>query len=122
MGHYDSSQGRAGYCGKCGAGPGNMRVDGSCPFCVTERNVGTPANRKLSLAEKWARGQKMTTEVDLAEAELRALHALANPAFPSPAVLIANDGAVWGRVSDEQVLVLLEQAVAEVKRRNGWQS
>lgn len=30
MGHYDSS--RDGYCGKCGAAPGNM-VDGACPFC-----------------------------------------------------------------------------------------
>ena len=31
MGHYDSS--RPGYCAGCGAAPGNMRDDGSCPFC-----------------------------------------------------------------------------------------
>lgn len=32
MGHYDDS--RPGYCAKCGAGPGNMRADGTCPFCT----------------------------------------------------------------------------------------
>lgn len=31
MGHYDEC--RPGYCAKCGAGPGNLRADGSCPFC-----------------------------------------------------------------------------------------
>lgn len=31
MGHYDSS--RPGYCAGCGAAPGNLRADGSCPFC-----------------------------------------------------------------------------------------
>lgn len=36
MGHYDNC--RPGYCGKCGAGPGNMRVDGSCPFCTPNEN------------------------------------------------------------------------------------
>lgn len=30
MGHYDSS--RDGYCGKCGAAPGNM-IKGLCEFC-----------------------------------------------------------------------------------------
>lgn len=32
MGHYDSC--RPGYCGGCGAGPGNLaRNGGVCPFC-----------------------------------------------------------------------------------------
>ena len=104
-----------------------MRVDGSCPFCTQKRK---------SMSEKWARGERMSplaaptkpvdkrggdtpflTEVDLAEAELRLL---AKPFQQPPAVVITVDGAVWGRVSDEQVLVLLENAAQEVKRRNGW--
>lgn len=32
MGHYDNC--RPGYCGKCGAAPGNMRSDGTCSFCM----------------------------------------------------------------------------------------
>lgn len=34
MGHYDNC--REGYCGVCGAAPGNLRKDGSCPFCDPE--------------------------------------------------------------------------------------
>lgn len=36
MGHYDSS--RPGYCAGCGAAPGNMLVDGTCPFCSSRTN------------------------------------------------------------------------------------
>jgi hypothetical protein len=37
MGHYDSS--RPGYCAGCGAAPGNMSADGSCPFCTARRKA-----------------------------------------------------------------------------------
>ena len=35
MGHYDSC--REGYCGKCGAAPGNF-IDGACMFCYPVAN------------------------------------------------------------------------------------
>ena len=121
MGHYDSS--RPGYCGGCGAAPGNMNPDGSCPFCAPRQKLLQEHRQKMALTKPVDKPRKggtpFLTEVDLAEAELRLL---AKPFQTPPAVLITSDGAVWGRVSDEQVLVLLEQAVVEVKRRNGWQS
>jgi hypothetical protein len=53
MGHYDSS--RPGYCPRCGAAPGNMRVDGTCEFCATLETQGvTPdvlARRRMTVVQ-----------------------------------------------------------------------
>jgi len=46
MGHYDSS--RPGYCAGCGAAPGNMNADGSCPFCAARNRAAFgPLTREL---------------------------------------------------------------------------
>ena len=43
MGHYDSC--RDGYCGGCGAAPGNM-VNGKCPFCEGRRRLFKESEEK----------------------------------------------------------------------------
>lgn len=57
MGHYDSS--RPGYCGACGAAPGNMRKDGSCKLCKPRRMEAAEREKeRITAEETFAQEQK----------------------------------------------------------------
>lgn len=49
-----------------------------------------------------------------------ALHQMDGGVKAAPAVVIDANENIHAAVSDEQVLVLLENAVAKVMKRNGW--
>lgn len=57
MGHYDNC--REGYCGKCGAAPGNIDAAGLCDFCdaAKKRKKADKASAYQSVANLLAETQ-----------------------------------------------------------------
>lgn len=47
MGHYDECRTEEGYCGGCGAGPGNV-VNGQCQFCKPGIKPSKPTLEKVN--------------------------------------------------------------------------
>ena len=63
MGHYDDC--RPGYCGVCGAAPGNL-IDGKCQFCVA-RAPNKNQRRAARRAEKQREAELAAAEAEAAE-------------------------------------------------------
>lgn len=67
MGHYDNC--REGYCGKCGAAPGNFK-DGKCEFCHPPKVKKDKASKKSKKSKEIKMESMFDTTSKMGQSEI----------------------------------------------------